>query len=222
MNQLLDGIEIGNESADKAIIWLHGLGADGHDFEPIVPELDLPANHNIRFIFPHAPQRPVTINSGMNMPAWYDVASMSFTDSEDEVGIRQSAIQITQLVEREKERGVDPGNIVLAGFSQGGAIALHTALRYPETLAGVIVLSSYLPLRDLFIEEAHAANLATPILMCHGIMDPVIPVNLGADSSHYLQQQGYPVEWHTYPMQHSVCAEEIRDISQWLQQHLLG
>jgi len=199
------------------VIWLHGLGANGHDFEPIIPELNLPTEHNIRFIFPHAPELPVTINAGMMMPAWYDIYSDSFTNHEDEEGIQQSAAAITQLIEHEKQRGIAANKIVLAGFSQGGAIALHTALRHPESLAGVMSLSSYLPLAQQFDNERHKANQHIPIMMCHGSHDPVVAFSLGEDSRYILEQAGYKVSWHTYPMQHSVCPDEITDISQWLQ-----
>lgn len=221
MAKSLDYIETGNPDADKCVIWLHGLGANGHDFEPIVPELNLPTDHNIRFLFPHAPDMPVTVNAGVVMPAWYDVYSMTFTNHEDEQGIRLAESRIRQLIEHQVERGIKPEKIILAGFSQGGAIALHTALRYPQTLAGVMALSTYLPLVKLFYDERHQANQQISILMCHGSHDPVVPYHLGDDSRYFLEEAGYKVEWHSYPMQHSVCADEIKDISLWIQKTLL-
>ena len=218
---LLNFVEIDQPQADKCVIWLHGLGANGHDFESIIPELNLPDGHNIRFIFPHAPELPVTVNAGMVMPAWFDVYSMSFINREDEQGIHHSASQLTQLIEHENKRGIDSDKIVLAGFSQGGAIALHTALRHPEPLAGVMALSSYLPLVKQFYNERHQANQHIPIMMCHGSNDPVVPFNLGDDSRYFLEQAGYTVDWYSYPMQHSVCLEQINDISHWIQEILL-
>lgn len=218
---LLDFIEIGQPQADKCVIWLHGLGANGHDFEPIIPELNLPDDHNIRFIFPHAPQIAVTVNAGVVMPAWYDVYSMSFVNHEDEEGIRRSALQITQLIEHETKRGIHTSKIILAGFSQGGALALHTALRHPEPLAGVLALSTYLPLIKQFNDERHQVNQNISIMMCHGNFDPVVPFNLGKDSRYFLEQAGYSVDWHSYPMQHSLCEDQINDISQWIQKVLL-
>ena len=216
--ELLPCVELGPEQADYSIIWLHGLGANGHDFEPIVPELQLPAAANIRFIFPHAPQQPVSINSGMVMPAWYDIASPDFAQQEDETGIRQSQGHIDTLIERENVRGIATENIIIAGFSQGGAIALQTSLRYPQRLAGVMALSSYLPLVQSLREEASKPNQDLPIFMGHGSHDPIVPLTLGEDSRHYLEQFGYSLEWNTYYMEHSVCPEEIDDISRWLKQ----
>ena len=199
-----------------AVIWLHGLGADGHDFEPIVPELPLP--RPVRYIFPHAPVRPVTINSGMRMRAWYDILQFG-GGPEDEAGIRASQQLIEKLLGEEKQRGVRTENIVLAGFSQGGAIALQTALRHPERLAGVLALSTYLPVAAK-LAEAHAANRATPIFMAHGVYDDIIPLRRAEQSRELLKQAGYDVEWHTYPMPHSVSPEEIRDIAQFLRRVL--
>lgn len=221
MKKLLDCIEVGTTASDKCIIWLHGLGANGHDFEPIVPELNLPDNHNIRFVFPHAPEMPVTVNAGVVMPAWYDLYSLSFTNHEDEQGIRQSQSQITQLIEQQIMRGICSDKIILAGFSQGGAIALHTALRHPQPLAGVMALSTYLPLVKQFSSERHPANQQIPVLMCHGSHDPVVPFSLGDDSRFFLDEAGYNVQWQSYPMQHSVCPDEINDISLWIQKILL-
>ena len=198
-----------------AVIWLHGLGADGRDFEPIVPELRLPASKPVRFIFPNAPQRPVTINMGMRMPAWYDILQLG-GGAEDESGIRESQAQIEQLMAREKTRGVPANRIVLAGFSQGGAIALQTSLRQPERLAGVMALSTYLPLGAKLAAERQAMNNDLPIFMAHGTFDPMIPMVRAAQSREALLALGYPVEWREYPMPHSVCPEEIADIAAFL------
>lgn len=220
MTALLETIEL--ETAPNptaAVIWMHGLGADGNDFVPIVNELDLGGAPGIRFVFPHAPTRPVTINNGYVMRAWYDI---SFGDLEgktrkaDEKGLRESQAQIGQLIAREKSRGVAANKIVLAGFSQGGAIALQTGLRHPETLAGVMALSTYLPLADSFAAEASAANKKTAVFMAHGTHDPVVPYAMGSNSHELLEKAGYAVEWHDYPMQHSVCLEEVNDIGRWL------
>ena len=198
-----------------AVIWLHGLGADGRDFEPIVPELRLPASKPVRFIFPNAPQRPVTINMGMRMPAWYDILQLG-GGAEDESGIRESQAQIERLMAREKTRGVPANRIVLAGFSQGGAIALQTSLRQPERLAGVMALSTYLPLGAKLAAERQAMNNDLPIFMAHGTFDPMIPMVRAAQSREALLALGYPVEWREYPMPHSVCPEEIADIAAFL------
>jgi phospholipase/carboxylesterase len=217
---MLETIEI--ETAPNptaAVIWMHGLGADGNDFVPIVHELDLSGAPGIRFVFPHAPMRPVTINNGYVMRAWYDIA---FGDLEgharraDEQGVRSSQAQIGQLIVRENQRKIPAKNIVLAGFSQGGAVALQTGLRYPETLAGVMALSTYLPLAESFAQEATPANAQTAVFMAHGTQDPVVPYAMGKASHERLQQAGYAMEWHEYPMQHSVCLEEITDIGRWL------
>jgi phospholipase/carboxylesterase len=213
---LLPCVEIGSDQAEYSIIWLHGLGANGHDFEPIVPELNLPTAVKMRFVFPHAPQLPVTINSGVVMPAWYDIVSPDFAQQEDETGIRHSQQHIDALIQRENARGVATDNIIIAGFSQGGAIALHTGLRYPQRLAGILALSSYLPLVQTVRQEASEINQALPIFMAHGSHDSIVPLRLGEDSRHYLEQFGYQPEWKTYFMEHSVCPDEIRDISQWL------
>lgn len=205
-----------SEVPDSAVIWLHGLGADGHDFAPIVPELGLPSSAKIRFIFPHAPLLPVTINGGYVMPAWYDVKSLDLSQEEDAVGIRNSQQRLVTLIHRERERSIASTRIVLAGFSQGGAIALHTALRYAAPLAGVLALSTYLPLSSTLRAEASPANTALPVFMAHGTTDSVITLAHGAASRDLLRQEGYAVEWHEYPMTHSVCAEEITDIGTWL------
>lgn len=214
-------LEIGDSKADKCIIWLHGLGADGHDFEPIVPELNLPGKHGIRFIFPHAPQRPVTINAGEEMPAWFDLSSMDFALHEDEEGIKTSAQQIEEIIQSQNNRGINTNKIVIAGFSQGGAIALYTGLRYPEPLAGIMALSTYLPLAKTFENNLPDANQDTPIMMCHGTDDPIVPYHLGDDSRFFMEKAGLNIEWYSYPMQHSVCPDEINDISLWLQKVLL-
>jgi phospholipase/carboxylesterase len=198
-----------------AVIWLHGLGADGHDFEPIVPELGLPANKPIRFIFPHAPVRPVTINMGMRMRAWYDILQLG-GGAEDEAGIRASQSLVEGLILGEKKRGIPANKIVLAGFSQGGAIVLQTGLRHPEPLAGIMALSTYLPLSGKLKEELQEKNKGIPILMAHGTYDNMIPVDRAQASREALTALGYKVEWHDYPMPHSVCPEEIGDMAGFL------
>jgi phospholipase/carboxylesterase len=216
MPQALDAIEIETGAAPRAaVIWLHGLGADGHDFEPIVPELRLPASLPVRFIFPHAPQRPVTINGGMRMRAWYDILQMG-GGPEDEAGIRESQAQIESLMAAEVKRGIAKNKIVLAGFSQGGAIVLQTALRQKEKLAGVMALSTYLPLKNKLENERQAANAGLPIFMAHGQYDNMIGIDRAALSRDALLALGYAVEWHEYPMPHSVHPQEIADIAAFL------
>jgi phospholipase/carboxylesterase len=200
---------------DAAVIWLHGLGADGHDFKPVVPELRLPARLRVRFVFPHAPVRPVTINMGMPMRAWYDILQMG-GGQEDEAGIRASQALVQALIEREKGRGVDPRRIVLAGFSQGGAIVLQTGLRHAERLAGILALSTYLPLAGRLAAERSAANRGLPVFMAHGTQDPMIGIPRARESRAALETLGYPVQWKEYAMAHSVCGEEIADIAAWL------
>lgn len=198
------------------IIWMHGLGADGHDFEPLVPELlerDLPS---LRFVFPHAPVRPVTINNGYAMRAWYDIIGIDRRSAEDFAGITASAAAITALIRNENARGIDASRIALAGFSQGGAMALHTGTRHSETLAGIIALSCYLPRAGQLAAERAAANQATPIFMAHGTQDPVVPYGLAEDSRRLLESSGYAVEWHAYPMPHSLCEPEVGDIRAFL------
>lgn len=202
------------------VIWLHGLGADGHDFVPIVDELRLPATLPVRFIFPHARRRPVTINNGIVMRAWYDIVGLNRSGPEDAAGIRESANIVRDLVRAETARGIPSTRIVIAGFSQGGAIALQMALRHEAALAGVMALSTYLPLQASLDQEANAANLSIPILMCHGVHDSVVPVQMGESSRERLLQLGYRVDWRAYPMQHSVSLEEVNDISRWLQDRL--
>jgi phospholipase/carboxylesterase len=223
MTTTLDSIQLDSApNPTVSIIWMHGLGADGSDFVPIVKELDLAGCPPIRFVFPHAPSIPVTMNGGYIMPAWYDIAAAG-TDiarREDEGGLRKSQQAIGQLIEVEKSRGIPASRIVLAGFSQGCAMALQTGLRYPERLAGLLCLSGYLPLHTALTEERHAANQDTPIFMAHGRADPVIPMQRGEQSRDILAAAGYQVEWHEYYMQHSVCLEEIEDIGNWLRKIL--
>ena len=218
MSDVLETIEIETGPSPRAaIIWMHGLGADGHDFEPIVPELGIPAAPAVRFVFPHAPVQPVTINGGARMRAWYDVTG---DGRQDAGGIRASQARVEALIARERARGIAASAIVLAGFSQGGAIALHTGLRHAERLAVILALSTYLPLPDTLKQEASPANRGLPIFMAHGTEDPVIPLTWAARSRDALVSLGYLVEWHEYPMPHSVCAEEIADIGQWLRRIL--
>lgn len=214
---LLDFIERDTApDPQSAVIWLHGLGADGHDFEPIVPELGVPAAAPVRFIFPHAPTRPVTINGGMVMRAWYDITAMDLGASVDADGIDQSVEHLRRLVRATVDSGIPPGRIVLAGFSQGGVIALHTGLQYEDRLAGIIALSTYVALPEALQRSASDANRDVPIFMAHGRYDPVIPCSLGERSRDFLLQEGYPVQWHEYPMEHSVYPDEIRDLAGWL------
>jgi len=224
MSDLLESIEI--ETAPNpaaAVIWMHGLGADGNDFAPIVPELALGSLPAVRFIFPHAPMRPVTLNNGQVMRAWYDV---SFGDLEgrsrqaDEKGVRTSQAAIGKLIARENKRGIASRQIVVAGFSQGGAIALEAGLRYPERLAGIMALSTYLPLAAKLEAEASAQNKDVPIFFAHGSHDPVIPLPMAVASRDKLRELGYNVDWHEYPMQHSVCMAEVADTSAWLRSTL--
>ncbi len=217
VEDLLEAIEIETAPAPRAsIIWMHGLGADGHDFVPIVPELDLPPALAVRFVFPHAPMRPVTINGGAVMRAWYDVVSGAGDRREVEAGVRESQRRIDALIARERTRGTAPEHIVLAGFSQGGAMALHTGLRHPERLGGIMALSCFLPLAGAVGAEASAANRETPIFMAHGTHDPMIPLARGRQARDLLAALGYRIAWHEYPMPHAVCAEEVSDITRWL------
>jgi len=219
MAGLLEAIEI--ESAKNpaaSVIWLHGLGADGNDFASIIPALQLPKTP-IRFVFPHAPVQPVTINGGMRMRAWYDISDGAIR-REDEAGVRASQGLIEALIAREKERGTAAERLVLAGFSQGGAIALQTGLRHAERIAGIMALSTYLPIADKFPAEAGAANREVSIFMAHGSYDPVIPLARAEQSRGILQSLGYAVEWREYPMPHSVCPEEVTDIGAWLRKVL--
>ena len=199
-----------------AVIWLHGLGADGHDFEAIVPQLPAANQRGIRFIFPHAPMRPVTLNNGYVMRAWYDIVAINKTAKQDEAGMRASALLIEALIKEQLDQGLDCSKIVLAGFSQGGAVVLHTALRYAQRLAGVMALSCYLPLHDKVVSEISNENKGVPLLMAHGRMDDVVPMTMGVESRDYLSSLGYTVDWQSYDMPHSVCAEEIEYIDRWL------
>lgn len=199
-----------------SVVWMHGLGADCWDFVPVVKELGLPEDLPLRFIFPQAPSRPITINNGHVMPGWYDIAMTQLERKADEGGIRESQGLIDQLIEREISRGVAADKIILAGFSQGGAIALQTALRHPQELGGILALSTYLTLQESLPAEKSAANARIPIFMAHGTQDPVIPLALARASRDKLQEQGYQVEWREYPMPHSVVMEEIEQIGLWL------
>jgi phospholipase/carboxylesterase len=198
------------------VIWMHGLGADGWDFVPIVRELPLPDDLELRFVFPHAPVRAVTINNGHEMRAWYDIRQNDIARQPDEAGIRESQAQVESLIAREKQRGVSADRVVLAGFSQGGAIALQAGLRHREKLAGIIALSTYLPLQESLDAEASPGNNATPIFMAHGTQDPVIPVQLADASRKALDERGYKVDWQVWPMPHAVCAEEVAAIGEYL------
>ena len=206
--------------ATAAIIWMHGLGANAHDFEPIVPHLRIPPELGLRFVFPNAPQRPVTINGGYVMPAWYDILSLGLNRSEDASGIQQSEQAIQTLIRREQQRGIASDRILLAGFSQGGAMALHTGLRYPDPLGGILALSCYIPLADTLAAERQAANQALPIFMAHGRFDDVVAFQLGQAGAEQLRQLGYQPEWHDYPMRHEVNMDEVNDIGAWLRRTL--
>ena len=197
-----------------SVIWLHGLGADGHDFEPIVPELRLPAELPLRFVFPHAPVRPVTINGGMEMRAWYDIVSLDAEGRADAAGVHESTAILEELIAREIERGVSADKIVIAGFSMGGAIAINTALHTKEKLAGMLALSTYLPLPNEIAGSGGDRSL--PVFMAHGSFDPMLPMQWGQKSAERLQEAGFTVEWHDYPMAHQVCVEELQDIGRWL------
>jgi phospholipase/carboxylesterase len=214
---MLETIEV--ETGPKpnaAVIWLHGLGADGHDFEPIVPEIVRPGERAWRFVFPNAPVRPVTINGGMAMRAWYDLKGLDRRAAEDAAGFQETDALVRQLIAKEVARGIPTNRVVLAGFSQGGAVSLYTAPRYPEKLAGVMALSCYLPRESTFLAERAPANDATPIFMAHGRADTVLTMSLGVRSRDFLKALGYAVEWHDYPMAHAVCAAEIADIREFL------
>ncbi len=206
--------------ATASVIWLHGLGADGRDFVPIVPELGLPPSPGIRFVFPHAPVRAVTLNMGMRMRAWYDIKTLTAEGRADEAGLGESVARLAGLIAAERESGIDTRRIVVAGFSQGGAVALHGALRHPEPLGGILALSCYLPLQAALAGALSDANRHTPILMCHGQQDPVLPLALGLAACNWLRAAGYRVEWKEYPMQHQVCMPEIQDIAAWLRARL--
>lgn len=215
--QLLETIEVNPQTTPIAsVIWLHGLGADGNDFLPIIDEMNLPHDLPVRFIFPNAPLMPVTINNGYVMRAWYDIVSLEIDNHADHSGISRSTEQLQHLINNEVARGVPTEKIILAGFSQGAVIALTTGLTYPKPLAGILALSGYLPFADKIFQNASINNKNTPIFLAHGTQDPVVPFFLGQSTQQLLAQHHYPVSWHSYPMPHSVCMEEISDIKNWL------
>jgi phospholipase/carboxylesterase len=219
--ELLESIELETGPTPTAsVIWMHGLGADGNDFVPVVRELALPPSLPIRFVFPHAPVRSVTINNGLRMRAWYDIVAADFNSRADLAGVRASQLQVEALIAREVARGIPASRIVVAGFSQGGAVALYTGLRHTERLAGIIALSTYLVGADRLATEAASANRAAPIFMAHGTADPIVRFEWGNASRDALVKAGYGVDWHTYGMEHSVCMEEINAVSAWLQRVL--
>ena len=219
MSKDLVEIETGPKPSGT-VIWMHGLGADGHDFEPIVPELVRRGERSLRFVFPHAPVRPVTLNGGYPMRAWYDIINIDRTAPQDETGIRGSYAAIEKLIRRENDRGIRTERIVLAGFSQGGAMALYSGTRYPERLAGIMGLSCYMLLERQFAAERTAANQATPIFIGHGTQDSMVSPDLGEKTFRLLEKEGYSAQWHAYAMPHSVCAEEVADIAAWLRRVL--
>lgn len=204
------------------VIWMHGLGADGHDFEPIVPELVAADWPPLRFVFPHAPSQPITVNGGMSMPAWYDIKGFEIAQRQDDFGIRASITRIEALIAREVERGVASANIILAGFSQGAAMALSVGLRHAQALSGIVALSGYLPLAEQLATERSAGNASTPVFIGHGSSDPVVPEFLGMKARDFLLEIGHPVEWHSYPMAHQVCAMEITHLRQWIGARLIA
>ena len=217
-DRLLDSLELETGPSPRwAVVWLHGLGADGHDFAPIVPELVRKHWPALRFVFPHAPVRPVTINNGVSMRAWYDIVGMDFATRADTAGVARSVAQATALIEREHARGIPAERVLLAGFSQGGAVALAAGLRRKTPLAGIIALSSYLPDAQAAAAEKTEAALAQPVFMAHGSSDPVIPLVHAQRSMALLQALSVPVQWHRYPMAHQVCMEEIRDLGDWME-----
>ena len=219
MSDLLPHITLlSGRNPQYSIIWLHGLGANGEDFVPMVDEIHLP--HAVRYIFPHAPNRPVTINGGFIMPAWYDIRNGEIGAEQDAAGIRASQHEVEKLIEQEVQRGIAPSHIFLAGFSQGGAIALHSGLRFRERLGGILALSTYLPLANTLKQEAAISATSTPIFMAHGRNDPVVPYKSGKASAEELLRHGYALEWHEYAMQHTVCMQEVRDIEHWLQRQM--
>ena len=214
---MLDGIEIETGKEPRySVIWMHGLGADGNDFVPIVPEIRQPEWPSVRFVFPHAPVRPVTINGGMRMRAWYDILGLEIANRQDEAGVRASIGEVESLVQREEERGIPSNHVVVAGFSQGGAVAYTTALTHPDKLAGLIALSTYIPSPALLTEESAVANRSIPIFGAHGMDDDVVSPTLGLAARNLLAERNYAVDWHEYPMAHSVCLEEVWAIGRWL------
>jgi phospholipase/carboxylesterase len=218
---LLDAVEVetGRNPAGT-VLWLHGLGADGHDFAPIVPQLVRPEERPVRFVFPHAPLRPVTVNNGVPIPAWYDILGFNLGIPHDEVGIRATDAEVGALIQRENQRGIPTSRIVLGGFSQGGAISLFSGPRYPEKLAGIMGLSCYMLLEHRLPTERTPVNYSTPIFLAHGDQDPVVDFRRGQEAKQLLEAGGYPVEWHRYPMPHAVCPQEIDDIAVWLRKVL--
>ncbi|WP_028081196.1 alpha/beta hydrolase [Solimonas soli] len=208
--------------AQAAVIWLHGLGADGNDFVPLIPELDLPRDAAIRFVFPHAPVRPVTLNGGLPMRAWYDIAGLSVDQKQDAAGIRASQQRVLGYIAAQRAAGIADARIVLAGFSQGGAVTLHSGLRLERPIAGLMALSAYLPLHETLADEATSAGLATPIFIAHGKHDPIVPYAWGESTAQGLAERGYDVRWHRYAMAHEVCEEEIADIGAFLRERLAG
>ncbi|HSN18751.1 MAG TPA: alpha/beta fold hydrolase [Gammaproteobacteria bacterium] len=217
MSELLPCVEIETAPSPTAsVIWLHGLGADGHDFEPIVPELKLPASLSLRFVFPHAPVRPVTMNNGYPMRAWFDIVKIGVNQPRDLAGLQASQQAVEELITRENARGVPTARIVLAGFSQGGAVALYTGLQHPDRLAGIMALSTWLPNGEGIDLQVSAGNGTTPIFYGHGAQDPIVPLQLGEQTRNWLTQKGCVINWHTYPMPHSVSMEEIIHIRAWL------
>lgn len=220
---MLECIEIETGKQPRhSVLWLHGLGADGHDFEPIVPELLRTGWPPLRFVFPHAPVRPITLNGGMRMRGWYDIHGLELMAIEDEAGILASVAGVERLIARERQRGVDSQRILLAGFSQGGAVALASGLTHPERLAGIVALSTYLPIAARIEAQRAPIQGGLPVFIGHGAVDPIVPQMLGLAARQRLQAWGHPVDWHSYGMPHSVCAEEIRDLSGWMERHLLG
>lgn len=221
MAVMLDACRVDpKQETDACIIWLHGLGADGYDFVNVVPSLGLPSTHTIRFIFPHAPSQPVTINGGLVMPAWYDILGPDLDAMQDAVGIKKSEQAIKALLTQIMSQGIDSSRIILIGFSQGGALALHTALRFEAPLGGVVALSAYLPLHDAVMNERHLANQQIPIFMAHGFADPVVPYWVGQKSFQYLTSAGYSPSWHSYPIPHTVYLPELSDIGNWIIQRV--
>ena len=223
LSHVLETIEVETGPDPRAaVIWLHGLGADGHDFEPLVPELAFPEGPNLRFVFPHAPVRPVTINGGMAMRAWYDILSLERDAAQDESGIRHSRTLVEALIRRENQRGIPAERLILAGFSQGGVMSLFTGTRYAESLAGIMGLSCYLPLMGTQSAEAAQANANVPMFLAHGTFDPMLPLQMGQHARDFLGSLGHEIEWHEYPMAHAVCPQEVEDIRAWLLRVLKG
>ncbi len=213
-------IEPQEQPANASVILLHGIGADGHDFEPLVPHLKLPRDARVRFVFPHAPVRPVTVNGGMQMPSWYDILEMQIDRKVDTGELRASAEAVRKLIDRECERGIPSERIIVAGFSQGGAVAIELALTHPQPLAGLVVLSSYFATTEDI--EPSGSNDRLPVLVCHGSADPIVPHVLGERAARLLEQRGHPVDYHSFPMEHAVCPQEIEVLSQWLSERLRG